>query len=81
VLDWGRVFILSIYRGERFGAGGEKRDLIMIVGQDYSTIDLTATRVANRLNARGFEATTRWENPSGTSPDATRNPEDAYHDS
>jgi len=52
----------------------------MIVGQDYSTIDLTAKHVANRLNAQGFEATTRWENPSGTSPDATRNSEDAYRD-
>ena|GEM_PF-6676941 len=81
VVDWGRVFILSIYRGERFGASDEKRDLTSIVGRGDSIIDLTATRVANRLNARGFEATTRWENPSGTSPDATRNPEDAHRDS
>ncbi|MCK4393857.1 hypothetical protein KAX17_13220 [Candidatus Bipolaricaulota bacterium] len=43
-----------------------------IIARDYSTIDLIAKHVANRLNARGFEATTRWENPSGTSPDATK---------
>ena len=28
--------------------GDEKQDLTAIVGRDYSTIDLTATRVANR---------------------------------
>jgi len=61
--------------------GDEKRDLTTIVGQDYSTIALMAKRVANRLNARGFEAPTRWKNPSGTSPDATRNSGGAYHDS
>ena len=43
-----------------------------IVGRDYSTIDLTALCVANRLNVRGFEATKRRENPSGTNPDATK---------
>lgn len=32
--------------------GDEKQDLTAIVGRDYSTIDLTATRVANRLNTK-----------------------------
>jgi len=59
-------------QGERFGAGDEKRGVTAIIGRNYPTIDLTAKRVANRLNDRGFEATTRRENPSGTSPDATR---------
>ncbi len=52
--------------------GNERRDLTTVVGRDYSTIALTVKRVANRLNARGFEATSRRENPSGTSPDATK---------
>jgi len=54
--------------------GDEKQEASTIVRGDYSTIDLTAKHVANRLNARGFESTTRWENPSGTSPDATKQP-------
>jgi len=44
----------------------------MIVGRDYSIIDFSAKHGFNRLNARGFEATTRREYPSGTSPDATK---------
>jgi len=54
------------------GAGDEEQSLTTIIARAYSTINLTAKHVANRLNARGFEATTRWENPSGTSLDATR---------
>jgi len=32
--------------------GDERRAVTTIVGRDYSTIDLTAKRVANRLNAK-----------------------------
>jgi len=38
--------------------GNERRGTTTIVGQDYSAIDLTAKRAANRLNARRFVATT-----------------------
>jgi len=52
--------------------GDEKRDSTTIVRRDYSTTALITKRVANRLTARRFEAATRREYPSGTSPDATK---------
>ena len=57
VVDWDRVFILGIYRGERFGAGDENQYVTTIVGHDYSTIDLTAKRAANRLNTKSKDPT------------------------
>jgi len=42
---------------ERFDAGGEKRNLTTIVGQDYPTIDLTATCVASRPNTKSEDPT------------------------
>jgi len=51
----GSSFLASTRR--RFDAGDEKRGLITIVGQGYSTIDSTAKRVANRLNTKSEVST------------------------
>jgi hypothetical protein len=45
-------FLGSTKRGAQFRAGDEERDVTTIAGPNYSTIALTAKRVANKLNAK-----------------------------